>query len=237
MGTPEQYSQAQYTWDKRTPAKAWTYYTSSKVYPTELNSAETSKATDQGHYSSDAKCPQYEKKNTSGDSPQVEGNGGISEGDNKSPVLNNDELEVVEDDQEYSLSDFGGLQYESEREDNLSPIKDNTNSLLFGGMRIAPFKELLEELVHAHSMAIQPGRNLRHAWLYDAKCRAFGEFMALALFDSGCTTDSITLELVYVCKANQINLKEPVGLPLGTKGSHMHINYGASATLQVGKLC
>ncbi|KAJ3017099.1 hypothetical protein NUW54_g647 [Trametes sanguinea] len=176
MRTTSRYSElgclgrAQYTWDKRTPAKAWTYYTSSKVYPTELNSAETSKATGQiGHYSSDAKCPQYEKKNTSGDSPQVEGNGGIAEGDNESPVLNNDEVEVIEDDQEYSLSDFGGLQYESEREDNLSPNEDNTNSLLFGGMRIAPFKELLEELVHAHSMAIQPGRNLRHAWLYDAK--------------------------------------------------------------------
>ncbi|KAL7284386.1 hypothetical protein ACG7TL_001676 [Trametes sanguinea] len=230
-----------------------------------------------GHYASDLKCPQYGKKNTSGqqrmfaqhiidetsdkkDSPQLEGTGEDAGGDNESPVLEDAPADVVDDDQEYPPSDYGGSQYESEREDKLSPIDDdNENDLFFGGMRIAMFKELLGELVHAHSMAIQPDRNLRHAWLYDAKVckiqdlaaqpkrdelsqRTFSAeisvngVMALALFDSGCTTDSITPELAYVCKADRIDLKEPVGLQLGTKGSRTRINYGARAMLQVGKL-
>lgn len=42
---------------------------------------------------------------------------------------------------------------------------------------------------------------------------------AFVLFDSGCTTDSITPEFVYICKASRVDLKEPVGLQLGTKGS------------------
>ncbi|KAL7281626.1 hypothetical protein ACG7TL_004943 [Trametes sanguinea] len=230
-----------------------------------------------GHYASDPKCPQYGKKNTSGqprmfaqhiidetsdkeDSPQEEGAGEDAGGDNESPIFADDSADVVDNDQEYPPSNYGGSQYESEREDELSPIdEDHENDLFFGGMRIAPFKELLGELVHAHSMAIQPDRNLRHAWLYDAKVRKIQDpaaqpkrdelsqrtfsaeisvngVMALALFDSGCTTDSITPELAYMCKADRIDLKEPVGLQLGTKGSRTRINYGARATLQVGKL-
>ncbi|KAJ2989339.1 hypothetical protein NUW54_g8816 [Trametes sanguinea] len=193
-------------------------------------------------------------------SPQLEGTGEDARGDNESPVLEDAPADVVDDDQEYPPSDYGGSQYESEREDELSPVNDNNkNDLFFGGMQIAPFKELLGELVHAHSMAIQPDRNLRHAWLYNAKVRKIQDpaaqpkrdklsqptfsaeisvngVMALALFDSGCTTDSITPELVYVCKANRVDLKKPVGLQLGTKGSRTRINYGARAMLQVGKL-
>ncbi|KAL7277449.1 hypothetical protein ACG7TL_009311 [Trametes sanguinea] len=221
--------------------------------------------------------PHYGKKNTLGqqrmfaqhiidktsdkeDSPQLEGTGEDAGGDNESPVLEDAPADVVDDDQEYPPSDYGGSQYKSEREDELSPIDDdNENDLFFGGMRIAPFKELLGELVHAHSMAIQPDRNLRHAWLYDAKVRKIQDpaaqpkrdelsqrtfsaeisvngVMALALFDSGCTTDSIMLELAYVCKADRIDLKEPVGLQLGTKGSRTRITYGARVTLQVRKL-
>lgn len=54
------------------------------------------------------------------------------------------------------------------------------------------------------------------------------------LFDSGCTTDSITPEFAYICKASRVDLKEPVGLQLGTKGSKTRINFGARATLTVG---
>ncbi|KAL7281607.1 hypothetical protein ACG7TL_004924 [Trametes sanguinea] len=221
--------------------------------------------------------PRYGKKNTLGqlrmfaqhiidetsdkeDSPQEEGTGEDARGDNESPVLEDASVDVVDNDQEYPPSNYGGSQYKSEREDELSPMDDDhENDLFFGRMRIAPFKELLGKLVHAHSMAIQPDRNLRHAWLYDAKVRKIQDpaaqpkrdelsqrtfsaeisvngVMALALFDSGCTTDSITPELAYMCKADRMDLKEPVGLQLGTKGSRTRINYGARATLQVGKL-
>ncbi|KAL7280491.1 hypothetical protein ACG7TL_005423 [Trametes sanguinea] len=189
------------------------------------------------------------------DNPQVEGD---VEADDREPECQEPEMietNMVEEELEYPPSDYGGSQYESEREDNLSLIEDRENELFFGGMRIASFKELLEELVHAHSMAIQPDRNLRHAWLYHAKLRknqdlaaqprqdelsqrtfsaelSVNGIMALALFKSGCTTDSIMPELGYMC----IDLKEPVGLQLGTKGSCTCINYSAQATLQVGKL-
>ncbi|KAI9069282.1 hypothetical protein FKP32DRAFT_1600001 [Trametes sanguinea] len=206
-----------------------------------------------GHYASDPKCPQYGKKNTSGqqcmsaqhiingtldkeDSPQVDSHGENAGGDNESPVFEDTPADAVEENHEYPPSDYDGSQYELEREDELSPLDDdNENDLFYGGMRIAPFKELLGELVHVHSMAIQPDRNLRHAWLYDAKVRKIQDIaaqpkrdelsqrtfsmeisvngvMALALFDSGCTTDSITPELAYVCKADRIDLKEPIGL-------------------------
>ncbi|KAI9057449.1 hypothetical protein FKP32DRAFT_1549691, partial [Trametes sanguinea] len=57
---------------------------------------------------------------------------------------------------------------------------------------------------------------------------------ALVLFDSGCTTDSVTPEFAYICKASRIDLKEPVGLQLGTKGSRTRINFGAQASLELG---
>ncbi|KAI0349184.1 hypothetical protein OH77DRAFT_1415453 [Trametes cingulata] len=57
---------------------------------------------------------------------------------------------------------------------------------------------------------------------------------ALVLFDSGCTTDSITPEFAYLCKADRIDLVEPVGLQLGTKGSRTKINFGAQAEIALG---
>ena len=60
--------------------------------------------------------------------------------------------------------------------------------------------------------------------------------MALALFDSGCTTDSITPEMAYISRADRIELAEPVGLQLGTKGSRTRINYGAQAELRMGSV-
>ncbi|KAI9059530.1 hypothetical protein FKP32DRAFT_1579516 [Trametes sanguinea] len=101
-----------------------------------------------------------------------------------------------------------------------------------------------------------PDRPRLKSWLYDSKVRRIKDpeaqpsrdelsqrtfcaevwingVKALALFDSGCTTDSITPELAYLSKADRIDLTEPVGLQLGTKGSRTKINYGARATLKV----
>ncbi|EIW56799.1 uncharacterized protein TRAVEDRAFT_127897, partial [Trametes versicolor FP-101664 SS1] len=59
---------------------------------------------------------------------------------------------------------------------------------------------------------------------------------ALVLFDLGCTTDSITPEFAYLCKAGRIDLQEPVGLQLGTKGSRTKINFGAQAEIALGSV-
>ncbi|KAI0323611.1 hypothetical protein GY45DRAFT_1208041, partial [Cubamyces sp. BRFM 1775] len=59
---------------------------------------------------------------------------------------------------------------------------------------------------------------------------------ALVLFNSGCTTDSMTHKMAYLCRADCVDLDEPVGLQLGTKGSRTRINFGARATVQIGQL-
>ncbi|KAI0670219.1 hypothetical protein C8Q78DRAFT_975219 [Trametes maxima] len=106
-------------------------------------------------------------------------------------------------------------------------------------------------------MAVTNDRSLRHGWRYDAKVRKIEDpaaqprrehetqctlcvevpingVKALILFDSGCTTDSITPEFAYLCKAGRIDLKEPVRLQLGTKGSHTKINFGVQAEIVLG---
>lgn len=57
---------------------------------------------------------------------------------------------------------------------------------------------------------------------------------AWVLFDSGCTIDSITPELAYLCRADRVDLVQQIGLQLGTKGSKTQINYGARATMRIG---
>lgn len=54
---------------------------------------------------------------------------------------------------------------------------------------------------------------------------------ALVLFDSGCTTDSITPNFAYVAKMQTVKLTESVALQLGTTGSRTKINYGVRGNL------
>ncbi|OSD00348.1 hypothetical protein PYCCODRAFT_1446314 [Trametes coccinea BRFM310] len=210
-----------------------------------------------GHYASDPKCPQYGKKNNSNqlcmfaqhvidetsdkeDNPQVEGDIEANDGEPKPLVPEAIETNAVKEELEYPPSDYGGSQYESEREDNLSPIEDVENDLFFGGMSESHNRTLLMWLYDTkvrkiQDSAAQPKRDELSQRTFSTELSLNG-IMALALFDSGCTTDSITPELAYMCKADRIDLKEPVGLQLGTKGSRTCINYSARATLQVGKL-
>ncbi|OJT11763.1 hypothetical protein TRAPUB_11689 [Trametes pubescens] len=110
-----------------------------------------------------------------------------------------------------------------------------------------------------HSMAVANERGMRHVWIYNAKVRKIEDPAAqsrwvhksqralcaeipingikvLVLFDSGCTTDSIMPEFTYLCKAGRIDLQEPVGLQLGTKGSRTKINFGAQAEIAMGSV-
>ncbi|KAJ8462642.1 hypothetical protein ONZ51_g10773 [Trametes cubensis] len=129
---------------------------------------------------------------------------------------------------EYPKSEFGGnrSQYESDREELPSPMFEE--EIEFKGMHVTAMKEIETNLMRAHAMAVQPERNIRHGWLYDAKRTLYAEtpingIKALALFNLGCTTHSMTHEMAY-------------GLQLGTKGSRTHINFGVRATVQVGQV-
>lgn len=174
------------------------------------------------------------------------------------------EPEQVEDDivQDLPQSDYeiGGSQYESEDEIVQDDDDEYEYTSYMASMRveaIASSSGTTEPRIH--SMAVAADRGLRHAWLYDAKVRKIEDpaaqpkrvheaqrtlcaeipingIKALVLFDSGCTTDSITPEFAYLCKAGRIDLKEPVGLQLGTKGSRTKINFGAQAELTLGKI-
>lgn len=104
-----------------------------------------------------------------------------------------------------------------------------------------------------------PLRSLKSAWLYNTQTRRLNDpsdqpkrsakaqhtlcaqvlingAPAYTLFDSGCTTDSITPEVAYVSHADRVDLKEQIGLQLGTKGSKTQISYGAYARLEVGNV-
>jgi hypothetical protein len=56
---------------------------------------------------------------------------------------------------------------------------------------------------------------------------------ALALFDSGSTTDSVTPEFAFASKATQFKLEEQVILQLGCVGSRSKISYGTQVPINV----
>ena len=59
---------------------------------------------------------------------------------------------------------------------------------------------------------------------------------AVALLDSGCTTDAVTPELTRIIGLKIYELKEQVLLQLGTRGSQSKINYGTKACLKYGPI-
>src|ERR1700742_4086629 len=54
---------------------------------------------------------------------------------------------------------------------------------------------------------------------------------AFTLFDSGCTLDAVSPDLVKVSRLDPIKLDKQLGLQLGTRGSRAHINYRVIAPL------
>jgi hypothetical protein len=59
---------------------------------------------------------------------------------------------------------------------------------------------------------------------------------AVALLDSGCTTDAVTPELMRIVGLKIYELKEQVPLQLGTRGSQSKINYSTKACIRYGPM-
>jgi hypothetical protein len=59
---------------------------------------------------------------------------------------------------------------------------------------------------------------------------------AVALLDSGCTTDAVSPELVRVADLKVHELTEQVPVQLGTKGSQSKINYGTKTCIKYGSV-
>ena len=57
---------------------------------------------------------------------------------------------------------------------------------------------------------------------------------AFVLLDSGCTSDSISLEFAMSANLKAHKLEEPVPLQLGMVGSHLKINFGLFADFELG---
>lgn len=120
------------------------------------------------------------------------------------------------------------------------------------------FLDAAERVVQSFQIEAQmPSRSIRNAWLYDSRIRQLKDAsaqpkrdfagqrplcaeikingaIAYALFDSGCTTDSISPTFAYIAMADQVKLDEQMGLQLGARGSKTRINYGARGRLSVG---
>lgn len=135
-------------------------------------------------------------------------------------------------------------------------------AIRFGAMRVEPRVQLHDEAVHEMvrclAMDVTPSpKSAKMAWLYDPRVRRINDpagqpkrdpreqrtmtaeviingIKAYTLFDTGCTTDSISPEMAYVSVADRVDLLEQIGLQLGTRGAHTSINYGARPRLQVG---
>jgi len=57
---------------------------------------------------------------------------------------------------------------------------------------------------------------------------------AIALLDSGCTTEAISLEMVQIVGLKVHQLTEQIPIQLGTKGSKSWINHGTKACIKIG---
>jgi hypothetical protein len=79
----------------------------------------------------------------------------------------------------------------------------------------------------------RPVRKKEEAQTFLAMVKVNGQ-KAVALFDSGCTTDAISPELARIADLKVYELKEQVPLQLGTKGSQSKINYGTKACIKYG---
>lgn len=158
--------------------------------------------------------------------------------------------------------EFVGSQYESADEQVQSDWEEfeHDDAAYMASMRVeAITSDGAANEPRIHSMAVAKECGMCHAWIYDAKVHKIEDpaaqprrvpesqrtlcaeipingVKALVLFDSGCTTDSITPEFAYLCKAGRIDLQEPVGLQLGTKGSRTKINFGAQAEIALGSV-
>ena len=117
-----------------------------------------------------------------------------------------------------------------------------------------------EKILYSFMMATEtPTRSMKNAWLYDSRVRRLVEpqdqpqrdpglqrtlsaevlingVPVWALFDSGCTTDSISPAVAYITTADRIDLAQRIGLQLGAKGSRTSINHGTKAMVEVGPI-
>ncbi|KAF8210624.1 hypothetical protein K438DRAFT_1459130, partial [Mycena galopus ATCC 62051] len=59
---------------------------------------------------------------------------------------------------------------------------------------------------------------------------------AFTLFDSGCTTDTISPDFARVAKLTVFPIETAITLQLGTAGSRSQINYGARAKVKYGAI-
>jgi hypothetical protein len=59
---------------------------------------------------------------------------------------------------------------------------------------------------------------------------------AIALLDSGCTTNTVMLELTRITGLKIYELKEQVPLQLGTRGSQLKINYSMKVCIKYGPI-
>ena len=137
-------------------------------------------------------------------------------------------------------------------------------ALRFAAMRVerpSPAAEAaaaVDEMLRCCAMGVEPpSRSAKMAWLYDPRVRRITDpdaqptrdprlqqtmtaevvingVKAYTLFDTGCTTDSISPEMAYVATVDRVDLEQPMGLQLGMRGVHTSINYGARPHMQAG---
>ena len=100
-----------------------------------------------------------------------------------------------------------------------SSMRNNENTLL----KLRKSSKILERPIHSK----------KETQTFVIMVKVNGQ-KAVALLDSGCTTDAVTPELTRIAGLKIYKLKEQVLLQLGTRGSQSKINYGTKACIKYG---
>ena len=162
-----------------------------------------------------------------------------------------DQEEVIEDesDEHLYVMQYAALRVDPDTEKTPEQLEEQRkDELYFAAAKVVQSFQTLDD---------PPSKSVRTAWLYDSRVRKLQDpkdqpvrnkalqrplcaevvingVPAYTLFDSGCTTDSISPTLAFVTKADCIELSEQMNLQLGAKGSRTKINHGAKANMKIG---
>ena len=158
------------------------------------------------------------------------------------------ETEDMNDDEVWGYELYSATMHLEEDKSKIEQETQKEEELQFAAAR----------MLQAFQMRAEPPiKSIRTAWLYDSRIRKLAEpsdqpvrnrvlqrplcaevlvngVPAYALFDTGCTTDSISPALAFVTQADRIDLEVQMGLQLGAKGSRTKINHGAKARIEIG---
>ncbi|KAJ8693221.1 hypothetical protein PTI98_010460 [Pleurotus ostreatus] len=214
-----------------------------------------------GHFASDPACPKRQQpkmfavRELRGDddnqSAAMEVLDGADSASRNDAIIENDQSEEYDcsrysspvSDEDISQNEYRDEPEERDDDDRMAAMNDAQGEHMFtmrnGAQEHQDRRQTTGGQVAAwspdHRYVARPQRTSDEKAVLAMLVDIGGE-QAFTLFDSGCTTDSLSPEYARIAKIPYGHLKEPVPLQLGTVGSSSKINFGAETTLKLGPI-